>query len=81
MADAQTCYFPDGTVAPGDTPCHSPSLGVGSSACCAEFHICLNNNLCLHTDGAEMIVRGSCTDETWRSPECAQYCSDGNSHP
>ena len=79
MADAQTCYYPDGTVAPGDTPCRSPSIGEGSSACCAKAHICLSNSLCLHTDGQEAIARGSCTDETWQSSECAQYCSDGNS--
>ena len=79
MTDAQTCYYPDGTVAPGDTPCHSLSIGGGSSACCAKAHVCLSNNLCLHTDSQEAIARGSCTDETWQSSECAQYCSDGSS--
>lgn len=39
--------------------------------------MCLSNNLCLNQDGAELISRGSCTDETWQSSECGQYCLDG----
>ena len=40
--------------------------------------MCLSNNLCLNQGGAELISRGSCTDETWQSSECGQYCLDGN---
>ena len=76
MPDTQMCYYPDGTVAQGDTPCHSSSIGDGSSACCAAAHICLSNGLCLHTNVQEAIARGSCTDKTWQSLECAEYCSD-----
>ena len=77
MASAPTCYFPDGSQSPRDTPCHTPSVGDGASACCAYSDICLDNNLCLAQSGAEVITRGSCTDETWQSPECSQYCADG----
>ena len=77
MTNAQTCYYPDGSVVARDTPCHSPSIGDGASACCDSGDICLDNNLCLSQGGAELISRGSCTDHTWQSPECSQYCSDG----
>lgn len=77
MADAQTCFYPDGSVSTHDTPCHSPSIGDGASACCGSTDICLNNSLCLAQSGAELVTRGSCTDQTWQSPECPQYCSDG----
>lgn len=77
MANAQTCYYPDGSIPPRDTPCHSPSIGDGASACCAESDICLDNGLCLANSGSELISRGSCTDQSWQSPECSQYCNDG----
>lgn len=77
MANEQTCYFPDGSVSPRDTPCHSPSIGDGASACCASSDICLSNALCLGQTGAALISRGTCTDKTWQNPECPQYCSDG----
>ncbi|KAM0805009.1 hypothetical protein BDR22DRAFT_885099 [Usnea florida] len=76
MTNASTCFFPDGTVAPRDTPCHDPFLRGGASACCAESDVCLDNNLCLAQSGPEIITRGSCTDWRWLSPECPQYCPD-----
>ena len=79
MADAQTCYYPDGSVASADSPCHSPSIKDGASACCNSVDICLNNGLCLSQSGGEMISRGSCTDQSWQSIECSQYCADGKS--
>lgn len=77
MANPQACYFPDGAVATHDTPCHTLSTGDGASACCADADVCLDNHLCLAQAGGEVISRGSCTDETWESPECSQYCADG----
>ena len=81
MAAAQTCYFPDGSEAPDDTPCHSASAGSGASPCCKSTAVCLDNTLCLSQIGWEDISRGTCTDRTWQSPECPQYCADGNNHP
>lgn len=78
MATDQTCYFPDGSVSLGFTPCHSAS--TGASACCAEMDVCLDNKLCLSQSGQQDLTRGSCTDKTWGSPECSQYCSDGKLH-
>ncbi|CAD6584900.1 MAG: hypothetical protein ASARMPREDX12_001783 [Alectoria sarmentosa] len=57
MTNAQTCYYPDGSVVARDTPCHSPSIGDGASACCDSGDICLDNNLCLSQGGAELISR------------------------
>ena len=78
MTNGSTCFFPDGTVAPRDTPCHDPLLSGGASACCAGSDVCLDNNLCLAQSGPEIITRGSCTDWKWLSSECPQYCPDGN---
>ena len=74
------CYFPDGSIATGDTPCNSAATSNSVSACCGYSDICLDNALCLMQHKLLRIVRGSCTDETWQSPQCAQYCSDGNCH-
>ena len=80
MASAQTCYFPDGSEATSDTPCRSALIGDGPSACCNSLDACLDNHLCLEQLGGPMISRGSCTDETWQSPECSQYCADGKNN-
>ena len=74
------CYFPDGSIATGDTPCNSVAASNSVSACCGYSDICLDNALCLMQHNSPGIVRGSCTDETWQSHECAQYCTDGNCH-
>ena len=78
MSSAQPCYFPDGSISTNDSPCHAPFTDDGASACCAHSDVCLDNNLCLAQNGPELISRGTCTDKTWQSPECSQYCSDGN---
>ena len=79
MVNAQTCYFPDGSKSPNDRPCHSSSIDDRPSACCDPVDLCLNNGLCLAQWGGEVISRGSCTDRSWQSPECSQYCADGKS--
>ena len=71
---AHICYFPDGTVAPDDVPCNSAS---SASACCNKIDTCLDNHLCLETHDYTIISRGTCTDSTWQSGECAQFCQDG----
>ena len=78
MVSGQTCYFPDGSKATSDTACHDPSPGDnGASACCNSLDACLESHLCLEQSGGPMISRGSCTDQTWQSQECSQYCADG----
>jgi hypothetical protein len=71
-----TCYFPIGNVADGHTPCNA---SAEQSWCCASGNYCLSNGHCLQvTDNfSNRIGRGSCTDRTWRSPECPFECADG----
>ena len=78
---AQTCYFPNGVEATNDTPCRATQPGQ-ASACCAHLDICLDNKLCLPQGGNKEIVwRGSCTDHSWQSGDCPQYCQDGKFFP
>ncbi|KAF2845744.1 hypothetical protein T440DRAFT_407179 [Plenodomus tracheiphilus IPT5] len=72
------CYFPDGKSIPRqDTPCRSE----GFSTCCGQGYACLSNNLCMLTEhvpnpipGQSRYVRGSCTDQSWDSPHCPNFC-------
>ena len=73
---AQTCYFPDGSVSTDDAPCRASSSDQ-PSPCCKPTDVCLDNALCLAQSGPEGVSRGSCTDKTWQSSECPQYCQDG----
>jgi hypothetical protein len=73
------CYFPDGSVASGDTPCSSS----GNSTCCGRGFACLSNNVCMLTDqvvgagpGQSTYIRGSCTDKTWNDSKCPQFCNN-----
>ncbi|KAK4033447.1 hypothetical protein C8A01DRAFT_19603 [Parachaetomium inaequale] len=65
------CFYPNGQLAANDFPCDS---GADESPCCGGSlgTVCLTNKLCRGADGN--IIRGSCTDKNWNSPECAQYC-------
>lgn len=71
------CVFPDGTPS-GDIPCGT----TGDATCCADGYACLSNNMCMLTEHAPgrsdpnlpQYARGSCTDSTWRSKSCPQFC-------
>lgn len=75
---AKQCFFPNGTA--GDwTPCNEQQE---HSACCAPEDACLSNNYCFQQRPAPdqyslRISRGMCTDQSWESPNCPDYCSDG----
>lgn len=71
FASAQSCWYPDGKTLASDTACN-PNATV--SACCGSASYCLNEGLCI-TGG--VVTRGSCTDKTWGSAECAQFCKTG----
>ena len=70
------CYYPNGNVAL-DFPCDSDAE---NSMCCGDGRdelnfvgfACLSNKLCQSETGR--IIRGSCTDPTWKSPECVRNC-------
>lgn len=70
-AFAASCWYPDGKTVSSDIPC---SANSESSACCSSQSFCIAGGYCL--TGA-MVTRGSCTDKTWGSPECAGFCKDG----
>lgn len=74
-----TCYYPNGDVAPNDTPCRDDTE---NSLCCGQGYACLTNAICqatgdeLQKPGASEFVRGSCTDDTFRSSSCPSFCTD-----
>ena len=68
---AQTCYYPDGSVAAGNRPCNTTTT---YSACCSTVDYCLTNGLCFDAGGNNHISRESCTDRSWESNDCPQFC-------
>lgn len=71
----QTCYYPDGSIAQGDKPC-----GNGTDvACCGSGGICLSNGLCMDVAQPNTLARSSCTDKSWTSGNCPNYCLQGES--
>jgi hypothetical protein len=68
---AQVCYYPDGLTTSDDVACSNNPAG---SSCCPTGSFCMDNGLCF---GGGIVSRSSCTDQTWASAECAQYCTEG----
>ncbi|QKX53207.1 uncharacterized protein TRUGW13939_00283 [Talaromyces rugulosus] len=67
------CYNPDGSTTSQDVPC---SLSHQSN-CCHPGWACLSNKLCQNPNAPNdtvAYVRGSCTDKTWRSGNCPNFC-------
>jgi hypothetical protein len=48
LTHAQSCYYPDGSIAHPDQPCSSD----GVSACCGFGFACLRNGVCQITKNA-----------------------------
>ncbi|EFW21525.1 predicted protein [Coccidioides posadasii str. Silveira] len=78
---SQLCYTPDGTLS-NDRPC---SADGGESACCQPGFLCTSNKLCQPAHwhrgvGGNTLkfIRGTCTDKTWKSPECQGHCVKEN---
>ncbi|CAK7224973.1 hypothetical protein SCUCBS95973_005700 [Sporothrix curviconia] len=77
-----TCYYPNGDTA-NDVPCNSET---DESTCCgtgyacfgvsSQYYLCMATGDELQKAGASTYVRGSCTDETWRSGNCPSVCVD-----
>ncbi|EXJ84616.1 hypothetical protein A1O3_05286 [Capronia epimyces CBS 606.96] len=70
-----TCYFPDGNVSSLDVACNPDAV---DSFCCYSHQACLSNKLCLTgvEDGVNQYARGTCTDHTWQSGACPDFCLD-----
>ena len=80
LAHCQSCYYPDGSIAVNDTPCSSAT----GTVCCGPGFACLENRVCQVTTEAQeadpdlnkniLYIRGSCSDQTWASPDCPSFC-------
>ncbi|OKL55319.1 hypothetical protein UA08_09392 [Talaromyces atroroseus] len=74
-AATQTCYYPDKSIASSDIPC-----GNGTHvACCGEGAVCLSNGLCMDVFQPFTLARSSCTDQSWTSGNCPNYCLQDSS--
>ena len=80
QAIAQICYTPDGGVS-NDRPCN---FDGSESVCCTQGFLCTSNLLCqpAHWHSGEggnplQFIRGTCTDKTWKSPNCQGHCVQG----
>ena len=60
-----------------DISCNTLGSAQGV-ACCNPVAFCLDSHYCLENG---VVSRGSCTDKTWTSSACPQYCQNGESHP
>ena len=72
-----SCYYPDGTYIAADRPC----IGNGDqeSFCCGTQGVmCLADKVCHYNDTTPKngisYGRGSCTDQSWTSPACPNFC-------
>lgn len=74
VSPVMKCYSPNGKLAASDFPCF---LAQDTSACCGAGGVCLSNGLCepVNAVGVSEIIRGTCTDPTWTSSSCPQYCT------
>ncbi|KAL8784860.1 MAG: hypothetical protein Q9195_008877 [Heterodermia aff. obscurata] len=75
------CYDDDGTIQPGDVPCNPDT---GQSFCCGKYWTCLGNGVCsdqnttqLIGSGETLLARATCTDPTFGSTVCPQFCLGG----
>ena len=76
LAVNKNCYFPNGKISAEDVACNpnddfSPCCGKQSDGTSAY---CLSNGHCLVDF---KLSRGSCTDQSWGSSNCAQHCANG----
>ncbi|KAF9630546.1 hypothetical protein BFW01_g1108 [Lasiodiplodia theobromae] len=66
------CYYPDGTIATNDYACR---LDTTESFCCTTNVSCLDNKICdVLSPTQYRYNRGTCTDKTWTSDACPQFC-------
>ena len=66
-----TCYTPRGAIAESDLPCDTTAA---ESVCCPVGSTCSANKVCMINDEP---YRGSCTDKSFNSPACTNFCSQG----
>jgi len=75
---SQSCYNPDGSLESGNRPCnpgvHSPCCGTGWGCRADKVCECESGNGCARGS----LARGSCSDSTWKSPDCPSVCINGD---
>ncbi|KAL2044675.1 hypothetical protein N7G274_002449 [Stereocaulon virgatum] len=66
-----SCYYPNGDLSTaGDRPCNTS----GDGPCCPFGWQCESNGLC-YLENAGYYGRYTCTDKTWQSSSCPQFCT------
>lgn len=71
----QQCYARSGGISPHDIPCTEFATDSDPAVpCCEAGRKCTSNRMCVSTDVDTDLKRGTCTDESWNSPHCPQYC-------
>lgn len=78
MNASRSCFVPNGMPHITGVPCNA---SAEQSSCCAGADVCLSNGLCFsarESDGPNVVIRSSCTDPTFRHPNCPQICQDVN---
>ena len=67
-----TCYIAEGADMPEFGPCNTTA---SVSLCCLPGQICLSNGFCSTQYG--QIYSGACTDPTYSSSICPEFCTTG----
>lgn len=74
------CYYPNGDLNPDDVPCNA---SADASVCCGRGWTCLSNGVCMLGQDSSVgsisrigsTYRTSCTDRSWNSTACPNFCS------
>jgi len=81
LSQAQ-CYYPNGTLNPSSE--YSLCNTGTTQMCCAQNRqnpdSCSKSGICFggtNDDGSRALWRESCTDPTWKSPNCLKLCVYG----
>ena len=77
------CYDVDGRVVEGDAPCNPDAE---NSPCCGLYWTCLDTGVCTQESTKQilrheetLLARGTCTDRSWASAQCPNFCLGGES--
>ena len=78
------CYDFGGNIAVNDSACYHDR---DHSFCCDKDWTCLSTGICSRENSTEIIPKGgsplhraTCTDMTWRSKQCPQFCTNQTGH-
>ena len=73
------CYDFGGSIVDGDRACYQDR---DHSFCCGENWTCLSSGICSRENSTEItpnggspLQRATCTDQTWKSEQCPQFCT------